>query len=188
MERDFLGLSSKESAVQFDLPDEVCFAIQNVELQAGADTMRFVRVVHPPIEGSTDASFFTSRNNTPDDTPDYLPDGFVMRTHNLGVVVPLWTLQVEILSYPSIRGFLTHSGWNSSLESIVHGVPMIAWPLYVEQRLNAALLTEELHVAVRLRELPTKEVVGREEIERMVRTVIQSKEGKMVRERVKELK
>lgn len=65
---------------------------------------------------------------------------------------------------------------------------MIAWPLYAEQRMNAALLTEELGVAVHSKVLPKKKVVGREEIEKMVRRVMEDKEGHALRTRVKELK
>ncbi|KAK8326277.1 hypothetical protein V6Z11_A11G105100 [Gossypium hirsutum] len=68
-----------------------------------------------------------------------------------------------ILGHGSTSGFLTHCGWNSVLESIANGVPMIAWPLYAEQRMNAVLLTEGINVALR----PTvnqKGVVEREEI------------------------
>ncbi|KAJ4701914.1 Glycosyltransferase [Melia azedarach] len=57
-----------------------------------------------------------------------------------GVVVQSWA----ILRHPSTGGFLSHCGWNSSLESITHGMPMIAWPLYSEQIMNARLLTEEI--------------------------------------------
>ncbi|XP_059642285.1 anthocyanidin 3-O-glucosyltransferase 5-like [Cornus florida] len=161
-------------------------AEQMTELAWGLELsrQRFVWVVRPPIEGSADAS----RNGSEDGTPDYLPDGFLTRAHNVGVVVPHWAPQVEILSHPSIGGFLSHCGWNSNLESIVHGVPMIAWPLYAEQRLNATMLTEEMRVAVRPRVSPAKEVVRREEIERMVRSVMESKEGKVMREKMKELK
>lgn len=65
---------------------------------------------------------------------------------------------------------------------------MIAWPLYAEQRMNAAFLTEELGVAVRPEVLPTKEVVRREEIEEMVRSVMEFERGKGMRVRAKELK
>ena len=71
--------------------------------------------------------------------------------------------------HPSVGGFLSHCGWSSTLESITNGVPMIAWPLYAEQRMNAMLLVEELGVAVWPKVLPTKKVVDREEIASMVR-------------------
>ncbi|KAK5783584.1 hypothetical protein PVK06_038093 [Gossypium arboreum] len=74
---------------------------------------------------------------------------------------------MEILGHGSTGGFLTHCGWNSVLESISNGVPMIAWPLYAEQRMNAVLLTEGINVALR----PTvnqKGVVEREEIAKVI--------------------
>ncbi|KAA8531810.1 hypothetical protein F0562_006473 [Nyssa sinensis] len=148
---------------------------------------RFIWVVRPPIEGNVDGCYFTAGNG-PDGTPDYLPDGFLTRTHKMGIVVPMWAPQVEILSHPSVGGFLSHCGWNSTLESITNGVPMIAWPLYAEQKMNATMLTKELGVAVRPKELPAKKVVGREEIAKMIRTVMEYEAGEAIRERVKELK
>jgi len=149
---------------------------------------RFVWVVRPPVGGHADASFFSSGNGASNGgVPDFLPDGFMDRTRNLGLIVPMWAPQMKILSHPSVGGFLSHCGWNSTLESLVNGVPMIAWPLYAEQRMNATLLTEELGVAVRPKVLPTKEVVRREEIEEMVRSVMMLERGKGLRERVKEL-
>nr|GMD57002.1 anthocyanidin 3-O-glucosyltransferase 5-like [Ipomoea batatas] len=92
-----------------------------------------------------------------------------------------------ILKHPSTGGFLSHCGWNSTLESIKHGVPIIAWPLYAEQRQNATLLTE-LGVAIRPKKLPTKGIVGREEVKTLVKTMLQSNEGKEMRERVVKLR
>lgn len=54
-----------------------------------------------------------------------------------------------VLSHGSTGGFLTHCGWNSVLESVVNGVPLIAWPLYAEQKMNAVMLTEDIKVALR---------------------------------------
>ncbi|RCU28216.1 hypothetical protein DVA69_17590, partial [Acinetobacter baumannii] len=88
----------------------------------------------------------------------------------VGLVVPLWVSQVDILSHPSIGGFWSHCGWNSSLESMTNGVPMMVWPRYAEQRMNATMLTEELGVAVRSKVLPSKKMVGREEIKEKKRT------------------
>nr|GLL39244.1 anthocyanidin 3-O-glucosyltransferase 5-like [Ipomoea trifida] len=117
-------------------------------------------------------------------TLPYLPEGFLTRTHKQGLVVPEWAEQTLILRHPSIGGFLSHCGWNSTLESITNGVPMIAWPLYAEQRQNATMLTEELGVAIRPTKLPTKGVIAREEVKKLVKMVLQYEEGKEMRERV----
>lgn len=147
---------------------------------------RFVWVVRPPVDGQADASFFSSGNGT--GSIDFLPDGFVDRTRHLGLIVPLWAPQMKILSHPSVGGFLSHCGWNSTLESLVNGVPMIAWPLYAEQRMNATFLTEDLGVGVRTKALPTKAVVRRKEVEEMVRSVMEVERGNGMRERAKEVR
>ncbi|KAM1174619.1 hypothetical protein FF1_027169 [Malus domestica] len=64
---------------------------------------RFIWVVLPPAK-SIDAAFFTSGNRD-DDPSTYLPKEFLTRTRNVGLVVPLWAPQVDILSHPSIRVF-----------------------------------------------------------------------------------
>ncbi|KAG0491177.1 hypothetical protein HPP92_008040 [Vanilla planifolia] len=65
-----------------------------------------------------------------------------------GLVVSGWVPQVEILNHPAIGGFVTHCGWNSSLEGIIAGVPMVTWPLFAEQFINERLLVDVLRVAV----------------------------------------
>ncbi|PON84323.1 UDP-glucuronosyl/UDP-glucosyltransferase [Trema orientale] len=52
----------------------------------------------------------------------------------------------------SVGGFMTHFRWNSVLEEICVGVPMVAWPLYAEQRLNRVLLVEEMKLALSINE------------------------------------
>lgn len=71
---------------------------------------------------------------------------------------------------------MTHCDWNSTLESIVHGVPLIAWPLYAEQRLNAVILSEDLNVALR----PTVNengLIRREEIAKVIKGLMKGEEG-----------
>lgn len=41
-------------------------------------------------------------------------------------------------------------GWNSILEGITAGVPLLCWPLYTEQRLNKVLMVEEVRVGVQM--------------------------------------
>jgi UDP-glucoronosyl and UDP-glucosyl transferase len=58
----------------------------------------------------------------------FLPAGFDKRTNDVGMLVPSWAPQISILNHPSTGGFMTHCGWNSTVESVVNGIPMIAWP------------------------------------------------------------
>ncbi|KAJ4714469.1 Glycosyltransferase [Melia azedarach] len=162
---------------------------QMIELAWGLETsqQRFIWVVRPPMENEV-CEFYLTAGHGPDGTPDYLPDGFLTRNAKMGLVVPNWAPQAEILPHPSVGGFLTHCGWNSALESIANGVPMIAWPLYAEQKMNAAMLTEELQVALRSKVLPSTGVVKREEIGMMIRRIVVDKEGDEMRRKVKVLK
>ena len=95
-----------------------------------------------------------------------------------------WAPQVEVLNHDSVGGFVTHCGWNSVLEAVCAGVPMVAWPLYAEQRLNRVLLVEEMKLALSIDESENGFVTGNE-VEKRVRELMES-EGKLVRERAKE--
>ncbi|GMJ07935.1 hypothetical protein like AT2G18570 [Hibiscus trionum] len=166
---------------------------QMIELAYGLELSqhRFIWVVRPPAEKkSRDGSFFTVGNsiNANEGLASNLPEGFLDRTKNVGLIVSDWAPQVEILRHQSVGGFLSHCGWNSILESIANGVALIAWPLYAEQKMNGALLAEELRIAVRPKTLPWKGIVGREEIKMMVETLMAGEEGHAMRGRVKELK
>ncbi|KAG4987886.1 hypothetical protein JHK85_030869 [Glycine max] len=163
--------------------------MREVALGLELSQQRFVWVVRPPCEGDTSGSFFeVSKNGSGDVVLDYLPKGFVKRTEGVGVVVPMWAPQAEILGHPATGCFVTHCGWNSVLESVLNGVPMVAWPLYAEQKMNAFMLSEELGVAVRVAGEGGGGVVGREEIAELVRRVMVDKEGVGMRKKVKELK
>ncbi|KAI3995871.1 hypothetical protein MKX01_039859 [Papaver californicum] len=147
-------------------------AEQTTELAWGLELSRkrFIWVVRKPVEANVAASFF-SVGNEENNPNEYLPHEYQNRISGIGLVVPSWAPQEELLSHSSVGGFLSHCGWNSTLESICHGVPMIAWPLYAEQRSNAAMLEEEIGVAVRVKGSENG-VVGREEIERLVRLLM----------------
>ncbi|CAI0473531.1 unnamed protein product [Linum tenue] len=154
---------------------------QLVELAWGLELsgQRFVWVVRPPpVEDDDVSATFFSLGNGSQGGPHhgYLPEGFLSRTRDRGLVVPMWAPQAEILAHPAVSGFLSHCGWNSTLESITNGVPMVAWPLYAEQKLNAALLTDELQVAVRPESDSAGSMVRREEIEKLVRRVMVAEE------------
>ncbi|XP_030534061.1 phloretin 4'-O-glucosyltransferase-like [Rhodamnia argentea] len=70
----------------------------------------------------------------------------------IGVIVP-WCSQTDVLSHPSIGCFLTHCGWNSTLESLACGVPMVAFPQFGDQMTNAKLVQDVWKVGVRVSEI-----------------------------------
>jgi hydroquinone glucosyltransferase len=161
---------------------------QITELALGLETseQRFLWVVRPPNDKVANATFFSHVQNH-NDPFDFLPEGFLERTKGRGVVLPSWAPQAQILSHGSTGGFLTHCGWNSVLESVVNGIPLIAWPLYAEQKMNAVMLTEDIKVAVRVK-ANENGVVGREEILKVTKALMEGEDGKKLRSRMKELK
>ncbi|KAL5705632.1 hypothetical protein ACHQM5_023911 [Ranunculus cassubicifolius] len=79
---------------------------------------------------------------------ELLPQGFEERMEGIGLVIRDWAPQVLILDHPSVGGFMTHCGWNSTLEGISAGVPFITWPVFAEQFLNEKLITQVLKTGI----------------------------------------
>lgn len=57
------------------------------------------------------------------------------------VKVLSWAPQMSILAHPKIRGFITHSGLGSTMEAITFGVPVVTFPLFAEQDMNAGMVS-----------------------------------------------
>ncbi|XP_028796771.1 UDP-glycosyltransferase 71K2-like [Neltuma alba] len=86
---------------------------------------------------------------TKDHADRTLTEGFLESTHDNGMICG-WAPQVGVLAHKSIVGFVSHCGWNSIMESLWFGVPILRWPIYAEQQLNAFRMVREFGLAVEL--------------------------------------
>ncbi|XP_031500619.2 anthocyanidin 3-O-glucosyltransferase 2-like [Nymphaea colorata] len=120
-----------------------------------------------------------------------LPDGFLERTKSLGLVWTESAPQVSILAHPAVGGFVTHCGWNSVLETMWFGVPMVGWPLYAEQRLNAFVLAKELGILcgrLKKEEDDDEALVEAKDVGETVRRLMEEEEGRRAREKTLRMK
>ncbi|GMH17299.1 hypothetical protein Nepgr_019140 [Nepenthes gracilis] len=145
---------------------------------------RFLWVVKSPNNNSTSGAYFSTQSK--EDPLAFMPEGFLERTKDRGLVVPSWAPQIQILKHSSTGGFLSHCGWGSTLESVLHGVPMIAWPLYAEQPMNAVMLHMGWKAALRPN-ANEKGLVERGEVSHVVKELMEGEEGKRIRQRMKDL-
>ncbi|KAJ3681735.1 hypothetical protein LUZ60_014308 [Juncus effusus] len=115
---------------------------------------------------------------------DPLSQEFLEGTKGRGKIVK-WCNQLEVLSHPSIGGFLTHCGWNSVLESLLSGVPMLCFPLIFDQFVNRKLVVRDWRVGLSIGELSDVAAV---DVAKCVRCLMREKEGEGIRVEMEKLK
>ena len=146
--------------------------------------VRFLWVVRTPASEEKEDNFLVPNEPNLD---VILPKGFIDRTIDRGFVAKLWVSQIEVLNHDCIGGFVSHCGWNSILEALNAGVPLVAWPLYAEQRFNKILVVEKIGIALPMNK--SEDGYMRScEIEKRVKEIMDSIEGNVVRKRVLDLK
>ncbi|KAM1049964.1 hypothetical protein ACFX2I_031683 [Malus domestica] len=188
-----LSVSRQRAGKEFGIPPEAClewldsqcsdsvvyisFGSQNsissnqmMELALGLEESGrpFIWVIRPPVGYDMKGEF----------RAEWLPEGFEdrMSRGKQGLVVHNWAPQLEILSHKSTGVFVSHCGWNSVMESLSQGVPMIGWPLASEQAFNSKMLAEEMGVSVELTRGSQSVIVGKE-VKRLIDLVME-KSGK----------
>lgn len=112
-----------------------------------------------------------------------LPDGYLEAIGDRGRIVK-WAPQKDVLAHRAIGGFWSHCGWNSTLECILEGVPMICRPCFGDQNVNARYLTHVWKVGLEL----GPDDLSRCVIECTIRKLMLDEEGKELRRRVLDMK
>ncbi|KAG0623187.1 hypothetical protein M758_3G154900 [Ceratodon purpureus] len=172
-------------------------ARQLVDMALGleASGSAFLWIVKPPNAGETSAAV-----GTPVSVTEYLPPGFEERVKGRGMCYSGWAPQMRILKHPAVGGFLSHCGWNSSLETVGAGIPVLAWPMGAEQHLIRRCFVSTLKIAIELKasaytkeelesdEPRPAEFVSKEEIARKARSLMLEAEGQVVRENIQKLR
>ncbi|XP_078429690.1 7-deoxyloganetin glucosyltransferase-like [Wolffia australiana] len=101
-----------------------------------------------------------------------LPEEFLKEVEDRGKLAN-WCPQEKVLAHPSVGGFLTHSGWNSTIESISAGVPMLCWPYFAEQQTNCRYACAEWGIGMEI-----EGEVKREEVRRLILELMEGEKGK----------
>ncbi|GMI88261.1 UDP-glycosyltransferase 73B4 [Hibiscus trionum] len=115
---------------------------------------------------------------------EWLPEGFEKRTEGKGLIIRGWAPQVLILDHEAIGGFMTHCGWNSTLEGVCAGVPMVTWPERGDQFYNEKLMTQVLKIGV---SVGTQKWVEREAIGKAVKETMKGERAEEMRNRARKL-
>ncbi|CAN6203486.1 unnamed protein product [Urochloa humidicola] len=115
------------------------------------------------------------------DDPNF-PNGFEAAVQDRGKLIQ-WAPQEVVLAHCAVGGFWTHNGWNSTLESICEGVPMICRPQFADQMMNTRYVEQAWGVGFEL-----EGVLERGKIDKAIRKLMKEREGDEMRKRAKELK
>lgn len=131
------------------------------------------------------------------DTSQWMPEGFaeLMARGESGLIIRGWAPQVLILNHPAVGGFVTHCGWNSMLEAMSAGMPLVTWPGYADQFFNEKLIVEQLKVGVGVGasdyasflEVRRQVISGEVIAEAIGRVMGDGEEGEAIRKKAKEL-
>lgn len=114
-----------------------------------------------------------------------LPDGFVVETvaggGTAGKVVP-WAPQEEVLSHHAVGCYITHCGWNSTLEAVRHRVRMICYPISGDQFINCAYIVKMWEAGIAMANTDRNCVKG------CIERVMEGEEGRRLQEKVNMMK
>ncbi|KAF5192303.1 Udp-glycosyltransferase 85a8 [Thalictrum thalictroides] len=111
-----------------------------------------------------------------------LPAEFTEETADRGIISG-WCPQEQVLCHSSTAGFLTHSGWNSTMDTICGGVPILSWPFFGDQTMNCRCACVHWGIGMEI-----DNNVKRDEVEVIVRELMEGEKGKRMMEKAMEWK
>jgi hypothetical protein len=103
-----------------------------------------------------------------------IPTELLAGTKERGFFVE-WAPQEDVLAHPAVGGFFTHNGWNSTLEGILAGVPMICWPQIGDQQINSRWVSDVWRIG-----LDMKDTCDRSTVERMIKTLMENRREEII--------
>ncbi|KAL2544534.1 UDP-glycosyltransferase 74F2 [Forsythia ovata] len=115
-----------------------------------------------------------------------LPKNFSEKMSNKGLIVS-WCPQLEVLAHEAIGCFITHCGWNSTLEALSLGVPTVAMPQWTDQSTNAKFVKNVWKMGIKARQ-DGNGLVEQTEIVRCINHVMDGDRGKEIRKNAKKWK
>lgn len=118
-----------------------------------------------------------------DDT-DPLPVGLKKEIGDRGMIIP-WCNQIKVLTHPAIGGFLTHCGWNSTLESIWSEVPLLCFPLLTDQFTNQKLVVDDWKIGINLCD---KRLINSDKVSEKINHLMSGTTGHKFRKEITEVK
>ncbi|PON44778.1 UDP-glucuronosyl/UDP-glucosyltransferase [Trema orientale] len=130
---------------------------------------------------------FAAGSDPKTEMEEALPEGYLKRIEDKGLVLEGWAPQRAILKSQGVKGFVSHCGWSSVLESMRYGVPIIAMPMNLDQPINARLV-EEIGVGVEVRRDGIGGRIRGEELGEVIRKVVVEESGERVREKAVEMR
>ncbi|BBN12454.1 protein MpUGT24 [Marchantia polymorpha subsp. ruderalis] len=139
--------------------------------------------------GSTGTRFLWAlRLAEGDHEAEAVVEDFESRTRDRGLVVRSWVPQEEVLQHPAVHGFLSHCGWNSIMEAIQGGIPIVACPMYAEQALNARFIVEESKIAILIAHKGQVGDVDGQEVTKAIRLFMDDERRQSLRQNILRLK